>query len=635
MRRSLSTIERLGLVTYVVLSSVVSCFTPTRAAQTITYYVSPTGSDRNSGTDRNHPFATINHARRVVETINRKMTSNIIVYLLKGTYHESLTFGPKDSGTNGHNIIYKAYPGQSPVLSGGKKITGWKLHDSSKNIWQASIPASFNTRQLYINGVRAHRAQGSGLPGGTTETATGYVIPNTTLANLLSPKDLEFVYNQSWVQSRCDVASITQTTVTMDEPCFQMITTWVWQKMTMPSNLENAYEFLSNSGDWSIDTTHHVISYIPKNGEDLKTADVEVGNTQTLITLNGTPNAPVQHLVFQGLTFTYTGWLQPSQSKGMATCQANLMLTNLAAAQHWNNDAFVTPTSGKTWNGIPYGSYSVETPGAVEAHAARYVQFLDNIFTHLGAAGLNMDRGSQNDVITGNTFTDISGNGLQFGDVSTPNPKSPNQIDGYTKITNNYLSHAPVEYEGGVGFFLGYTKNTLVSHNEVSDLPYSGISLGWGWGSKDTLPSVDSGNTVSNNYVHDVMLARWDGGCIYSIGPQPKGSITGNFCMHSAWHGIYPDQGSTGWKTNSNVFEHVGMVWLHPNPNSFDPSDMTADGNYTDNSQGWGFHTAITNTTVFTDNNMPSAAQTIIANAGLEAAYKHIQPHNTASVQVG
>ncbi len=631
MRRSLSTIGRLGLVTYVVLVSVMPCFTSTRAAQAITYYVSPTGSDRNSGSDRNHPFATINHARQVVATINRKMTSNIVVYLLRGTYHESLTFGPKDSGTNGHNIIYKAYPGQSPVLSGGKKITGWKLHDSSKNIWQAPIPAGFNTRQLYINGMRAHRAQGNALPGGSTQTATGYTLPNTSLANQLSPKDLEFVYNLSWVQSRCDVASITQTTVTMVNPCFQMITAWVWQRATLPSYLENAYEFLTNPGDWCIDTTHHVISYIPRSGENLKTADVEVGNTQTLIRLNGKPSTPVQHLVFQGLTFAYTGWLQPSQSRGMATCQANLMFTSVAAAQNWNNDAFVTPSGGKTWNNTPYGSYSVETPGAVEAHAARYVQFLDNIFTHLGAAGLNMNRGSQHDVITGNAFIDISGNGLQFGDVSTPNPTSPNQIDGYTKITNNYLNNAPVEYQGGVGFFLGYTRNTLISHNEVSYVPYTGISLGWGWGSKDTLPSTDTGNIVSYNYVHHVMMVRADGGCIYNIGPQPKGIITGNFCTNSNWQGIYLDQGSTGWAVTHNAFEHVGMNWFNPNPNSFDPPDTNvADGNYTDNSHTWGH---VTNTTVFTDDNVPSAAQAIIAHAGLEAAYKHLQSHNTANTQ--
>ncbi len=397
MQRSLFTIGQWGLATFVMLVTVVPCFTSTKAAQAITYYVSPTGSDRNSGTDRNHPFATLDHARQMVETINTSMTSDIVVYLLGGTYHlsRSLTFGPKDSGTNGHNIIYKAYPGQSPVLSGGRKIIGWKLHDSSKNIWQASIPTGFNTRQLYINGVRAHRARGGALPEGTTKTDTGYVLPNTALANLLSPKDLEFVYTHTWTQSRCGVTSITatstQTTITVNNPCFQMVTSWYWQLwMTFPSDLENAYEFLTNPGDWSIDTTHHVISYIPRPGENLKTADVEAGNTQTLITLNGKPSAPVRHLIFQGLTFAYTG-LHINRSNGLPMSQANQMFTSLEAVQNWNAGAFVTPTGGKTWNGIPYGGSVVEMSGAVEAHAARYVQFLGNTFTRLGTAGLNMN----------------------------------------------------------------------------------------------------------------------------------------------------------------------------------------------------------------------------------------------------
>ena len=128
--------------------------------------------------------------------------------------------------------------------------------------------------------------------------------------------------------------------------------------------------------------------------------------------------------------------------------QANQMFTSLEAVQNWNAGAFVTPTGGKTWNGIPYGGSVVEMSGAVEAHAARYVQFLGNTFTHLGTAGLNMNRGSQYDVIAGNVFTDISGNGLQFGTVNTPNPKNSNQIDGYTKIINNYVSNVPVEYPG-------------------------------------------------------------------------------------------------------------------------------------------------------------------------------------------
>jgi hypothetical protein len=632
MQRSISLLRRYGAMLLIVLLAILLIINPihkAHAAVQATYYVSPTGSNSNSGADSSHPFATIDHARQVIETVNSGMTGDIQVYLLSGTYHESLTFGANDSGTNGHNIFYEAYPGAQPVLSGGTQITGWVLHDSSKNIWQAPISAGFNTRQLYISGVRAHHAQSGTLPSGTTQTSTGYTIPNTTLQNMTSPADLGFVYNNQWIQSHCNVASIsgttTQTTVTMVEPCFQIITSFSPAPMTFPTSLENAYEFLTNPGDWSVDTTHNVISYIPRVGENLATADVEAGNTQSLLTLNGTTSAPVQDLVFQGITFAYAGWLQPSQSLGMPEVQANLMVPSVAVAQNWNGSHIVTPTGGTTWNGIPYGSYAVKMPGAVEAHAALHNQFLGDTFTHLGAAGLDMDGGSQYDTITGNIFSDISGNGIQFGGVSTPNP-SASQTDSNATITDNYVTNVNAEYQGGVGIFLGYVANTLVSHNEIGHLPYSGISTGWGWGSLDTLPSSDTGNTISDNYIHDMMQIRTDGGCIYNVGPQPKGVITGNFCQNDMAQGIYMDAGSTGYAMSSNVLEQIGSTWwLFGNANSWDPTGMTANGNYTDQSSSSTGTISVTNTTVFADSSVPTGAQTIIASAGLDAAYQYLK----------
>jgi hypothetical protein len=235
-----------------------------------------------------------------------------------------------------------------------------------------------------------------------------------------------------------------------------------------------------------------------------------------------------------------------------------------------------------------------------------------------------MNGGSQHDTITGNIFSDISGNGIQFGAVSNPNPSS-SQTDGNATITDNYVTNVNAEFQGGVGIFLGYADNTLVSHNEVSNLPYTGISLSWGWGSLDTLPTIDTGNTVSDNYVHDVMLVRTDGGCIYNVGPQPSGVISGNFCQNDLGQGIYLDAGSTGEAINSNVLEQIGNNWLFANPNSFDPSGMTANGNYTDQSSSSTGTISVTNTTIFADSSVPTAAQTIIASAGLEPAYQYLK----------
>ena len=54
------------------------------------------------------------------------MTANIQVLLRGGEYPLTapVTFDGLDSGTNGYDVIYAAYPGEQPVLHGGHHVTG-------------------------------------------------------------------------------------------------------------------------------------------------------------------------------------------------------------------------------------------------------------------------------------------------------------------------------------------------------------------------------------------------------------------------------------------------------------------------------------------------------------------------------
>ena len=74
------------------------------------FYVSPDGSDSNSGTE-SEPFKTIEKARDEVRKHTKDMTSDIVVYLKDGVYYqdETLAFGTEDSGTNGYQVRYEAY----------------------------------------------------------------------------------------------------------------------------------------------------------------------------------------------------------------------------------------------------------------------------------------------------------------------------------------------------------------------------------------------------------------------------------------------------------------------------------------------------------------------------------------------
>jgi hypothetical protein len=133
---------------------------PASEESMVDLYVSPQGSDRNPGT-LERPFATLQHTRDVIRTINQDMNGPIQVFLREGTYPitETLAFTQQDSGTNGFPIIYQAYQGEVPVISGGVQVSGWEPV-SGEPYWHLQVPATIQPfRNLYVNGQRAVRAQ--------------------------------------------------------------------------------------------------------------------------------------------------------------------------------------------------------------------------------------------------------------------------------------------------------------------------------------------------------------------------------------------------------------------------------------------------------------------------------------------
>lgn len=127
---------------------------------------------------------------------------------------------------------FVASKGAHPVISGAVQVTGWRLADAKRNLWQAPAPAAFiNSRQLYVNGVRAKRAQGP-VPVALQMTSTGYIAADATMSHWKNISDIDFVYTGgnsawnlpseglgSWTQPRCPIASIQGTTITMAQPC--------------------------------------------------------------------------------------------------------------------------------------------------------------------------------------------------------------------------------------------------------------------------------------------------------------------------------------------------------------------------------------------------------------------------------
>ncbi|HEV3311529.1 MAG TPA: right-handed parallel beta-helix repeat-containing protein, partial [Chloroflexota bacterium] len=492
--------------------------TPTPAS----IYVSPSGNDGNPGTQL-LPLRTVSRARDVVRGINGDMAGDITIYLESGTYRltSTVTLTPLDSGTNGYSVVWTAAPGAHPVLNGGDRITGWKLADASKNIWSATVPANLRTRQLYVNGTRATMASGV-APVALTKTSGGYVASSAVMAHWRNPSDIDFVFTGQvgrMTESVCPVASIRRTIITMAQPCWDNSTRRVadhvgYPSVYLPSYIENAYALLDSPGQFYLDYSAHKLYYIPRKGEDLQTADVEAPVLQTLVKGTGTPSNPIRNITFSGIAFSYSTWLQPGSPQGFSEMQAGYTLTGKNA---YATEGLCRLVPHGT---CPYGAWTKE-PGSVLFAYALNVSFLNDRFVHLGSAGLNLDDGSQHDTVAQSVFTDISGNGIEIGNVDRPQAKGAVRTLGVI-VTDNHLYSLPVEFHGGVAILIGYAARSLISHNQIDHVAYTAISIGWGgWLDKVGQPSVQNfshDNVISDNLVYDFMQVVEDGGGIYTQG---------------------------------------------------------------------------------------------------------------------
>jgi hypothetical protein len=549
------------------------------AAHSTELFASPDGS--GSACQLYAP-CSITQAQATVRKQTAGMSGDITVYMRGGTYQLSapLTFGAADSGQHGYTVAYRAYPGETPVISGGRSVNGWKLSDASKNIWSAPIPAGTQSRQLYVNGVRVPRAQGPS-PVSLTQTATGYTADGTALAGWRNPGNIEFAFtggNGAWTQPRCDVASASGTTVTMRQPCWDNL--HLPQSPTAPdgdnpsggfpglsnsatpSFIENAYELLS-PGHWYLDQSAHKVYYVPTAGQKVSSLHFVLPTLQTLVRGAGTLSAPVHDLAFSGITFSYATWLQPSGNDGFAEMQANMTLTGAGAATSQGLCSYISPAGT-----CPFASWT-KPPAAVDFSAAHHVSFTGDLFTHLGAAGLGMQFGSQDNLIKGDEFTDISGSGILLGNTNDPQPIGGDvrEINTRNTITDNYVHAIGAEYPSAPGIWVGYTQHTTITHNQLNDLPYSGISLGWGgWHTNsetpDTNPNINGYNLIADNLIFHHMQVLRDGGAVYTNGPQGTSlanglTISGNVAYDDhALNDYYTDEGGAYITISGNVAYH-------------------------------------------------------------------------------
>ena len=574
-------------------------------------WISPKGSDFNDGT-RQSPKATLTSALRQARewrrTEDNRIQGGITIYMEGGTYafHEPVFIRPEDSGTKESPTIIRSVGDEKVILSGGISINGWKKQGK---VWVADVPAfngrPLDFRQLWVNGKKAVRARDvedfekMNRICSVDEKNEILYVPAVSIRRLidnkgnLKAKYAEMVLHQMWCVANLRIRSVEvqgdSAAIRFHQPESRIQFEHPWPRPMVTTDGHNSAFYLTNArelqdvpGEWYHDIDARKVYYYPREGEKMQEAEVIVPAVETLVRVEGTLDRPVCHIRFEKITFSYTTWMRPSE-KGHVPLQAGMYLTDgYRIDPKMQRNYLNHPLDNQGWLGRP--------AAAVRVVAARQIDFERCRFEHLGSTGLDYEEAVQGGVVRGCLFRDIAGNGLLVGSFSPAahethlpyDPADRREVCTQQQINNCYFTEIGNEDWGCLAIAAGYVGDVNIEHNEISEVPYSGISLGWGW--TQTVNCMRN-NRVHANLIHHYAKHMYDVAGIYTLGSQPKSYVTEN-CVHSIykpgyvhdpnhWFYLYTDEGSSfitvrdNWTEGEKYLQNAngpGNVWENNGP---------------------------------------------------------------------